>query len=104
MPLTGAGEGKWPETNIGECAPEDGSHFLEEFVTSGILWAINEEMFWPYGAALAFHTDDKGKICGWSLQPSPDGKRVDIPKEVKDRRWAAYMDTCTRLLGWEAGW
>ncbi len=102
MPLTGAGP--WPEKHDGDCEPERGGLPLEELVSSGVLWAINEEMFWPYGAALAFHTDGNGRVCGWSLQPSPDGTRVDIPKEVKDSRWLAYRETVQRMLGWRPGW
>ena len=102
MPLTGAGP--FPEKHEGDGCDADGAYPLEELITSGVLWAINEEMFWPHGAALALHTDGNGKVCGWSLEPSPDGTRIDIPKEVKDKRWAAYRETCRRMLGWLPGW
>lgn len=100
MPLTGAGP--WPERH--DLGDTEGARPLEELITSGILWAINEEMFWRNGAALALHVGDDGKVCGWSLQASPDGTRIDIPKTVKDQRWAAYQDTIKDSLGWEAGW
>lgn len=99
MPLTGAGDGSIPEVT----GDEEGARPLEEMVTSGLLWAINEEMFWPYGAALALHVKD-GKVCGFSLQKSPDGNTKAIPKEVKEERWQAYQDTLNEHLGWEAGW
>lgn len=97
--LTGAGDGSIPEATT----DEEGSRPIEELVTSGLLWAINQEMFWPYGAALALHVKD-GKVCGWSLQPSPDGTKVEVPRDVNNERWAAYLDTCHEMLGWEPGW
>jgi hypothetical protein len=99
MPLTGAGDGTIPEATT----DPEGSRPLEELVTSGVLWAINEEMFWQYGAALALHVED-GKVCGWSLQPSPDGKKVTVPREVANEKWGRYLDTCHEMLGWEPGW
>lgn len=101
MPLTGAGDGSLPEAPFPH--DDENARPLEELVTSGILWAINEEMFWPYGAALAIHVKD-GKVCGWSLQKSPNGTRIDIPTEVKEDRWKRYQDTLHEHLGWEAGW
>jgi hypothetical protein len=101
VPLTGAGP--WPEKHdtVGD---DDKGLPLEELLTRGVLWAINEELFWPHSAALALHLDSEGKVCGWSLQPSPDGQRVDIPKETKDKRWKAYRETVRELLGWGPGW
>ncbi len=101
MPLTGAGPFPEKQPNFPDT---EGALPLEELITSGVLWAINEEMFWPYGAALALHVNEEGKVCGWSLQPSPDGTRIDIPQEVKSDRWAKYRDTVRKMLGWEAGW
>lgn len=101
MPLTGAGDGHVPEVPFPD---NEGARSFKELIESGILWAINEEMFWPYGAALALHADDKGEIIGWSLQRSPDGTRVDIPPEIKEARWQAYQRTLHEQLGWEAGW
>lgn len=38
------------------------------FSETGILWAINRQVFHPRGFALALHRDDHGHLVGWSIE------------------------------------
>jgi YD repeat-containing protein len=45
---------------------------FEEFIDSGLLWAINRVLFHPRGYALAFSYDDDDKLIGWLIQGDGD--------------------------------